>query len=154
MSDSVRPHRRKPTRLRHPWDSPGKNTGMGCHFLLQCVKVKTQGSNPGLLHCGWIVYQLSHQMVKTWIPDFTPNPLQCSCLENPRDGGAWWASVYGVAQSRTRLKRLSSTVRDGRLQSRGPSNFHLAAETQHSKKTNSMLQKISKQIKDRSSLHT
>ena len=35
------------------------------------------------------------------------NPLQCSCLENPRDGGAWWASVYGVAQSRTRLKRLS-----------------------------------------------
>ena len=35
------------------------------------------------------------------------NPLQCSCLENPGDGGAWWASVYGVAQSRTRLKRLS-----------------------------------------------
>ena len=35
------------------------------------------------------------------------NPLQCSCLENPRDGGAWWASVYGVTQSRTRLKRLS-----------------------------------------------
>ena len=37
------------------------------------------------------------------------NPLQCSCLENPRDGGAWWASVYGVTQSRTRLKRLSSS---------------------------------------------
>ena len=37
------------------------------------------------------------------------NPLQCSCLENPRDGGAWWASVYGVEQSRTRLKRLSSS---------------------------------------------
>ena len=37
------------------------------------------------------------------------NPLQCSCLENPRDGGAWWASVYGVAQSRTRLKQLSSS---------------------------------------------
>ena len=37
------------------------------------------------------------------------NPLQCSCLENPRDGGAWWAAVYGVAQSRTRLKRLGST---------------------------------------------
>ena len=36
------------------------------------------------------------------------NPLQCSCLENPRDGGAWWAAVSGVAQSRTRLKRLSS----------------------------------------------
>ena len=37
------------------------------------------------------------------------NPLQCSCLENPKDGGAWWAAVYGVAQSRTRLKRLSSS---------------------------------------------
>ena len=37
------------------------------------------------------------------------NPLQCSCLENPRDGGAWWAAVYGVAQGRTRLKRLSSS---------------------------------------------
>ena len=38
------------------------------------------------------------------------NPLQCSCLENPRNGGAWWAAVYGVAQSRTRLKRLSSSI--------------------------------------------
>ena len=37
------------------------------------------------------------------------NPLQCSCLENPRDGGAWWAAVYGVAQSQTRLKQLSSS---------------------------------------------
>ena len=37
------------------------------------------------------------------------NPLQCSCLENPRDGGAWWAAVFGVAQSQTRLKRLSSS---------------------------------------------
>ena len=37
------------------------------------------------------------------------NPLQCSCLENPRDGGAWWAAIYGVAQSRTRLKWLSSS---------------------------------------------
>ena len=37
------------------------------------------------------------------------SPLQCSCLENPRDGGAWWAAVYGVAQSRTRLKQLSTS---------------------------------------------
>ena len=37
------------------------------------------------------------------------NPLQCSCLENPRDGGAWWAAVYGVTQSQTRLKRLSNS---------------------------------------------
>ena len=40
MSDSARPHRWQPTRLRRPWDSPGKNTGVGCHFLLQCMKVK------------------------------------------------------------------------------------------------------------------
>ena len=38
------------------------------------------------------------------------NPLQCSCLENPRDGEAWWAAVYGVAQSRTQLKRLTATA--------------------------------------------
>ena len=38
----MRPHRRQPTRLPRPWDSPGKNTGVGCHFLLQCMKVKSQ----------------------------------------------------------------------------------------------------------------
>ena len=42
VSDSVRPHRLQPTRLPHPWDSPGKNTGVGCHFLLQCMKVKSE----------------------------------------------------------------------------------------------------------------
>ena len=42
MSDSVRPYRRQPTRLPRPWDSPGKNTGVGCHFLLQCMKVKNE----------------------------------------------------------------------------------------------------------------
>ena len=42
MSDSVRPHRRQPTRLPYPWDSPGKNTGVGCHFLFQCMKVKRE----------------------------------------------------------------------------------------------------------------
>ena len=45
------------------------------------------------------------------IGEGTGNPLQYSCLENPRDRGAWWAAVYGVAQSRTRLKRLSSSSR-------------------------------------------
>ena len=42
VSDSVRPHRRQPTRLPRPWDSPGKNTGVGCHFLLQCMKMKSE----------------------------------------------------------------------------------------------------------------
>ena len=42
ISNSVRPHRQQPTRLRHPWVSPGKNTGVGCHFLLQYMKVKSE----------------------------------------------------------------------------------------------------------------
>ena len=45
----------------------------------------------------------------SFIEEGNGNPLQCSCLENPKDGGAWWASVSGVAQSPTRLKRLSSS---------------------------------------------
>ena len=45
----------------------------------------------------------------SYIGEGNGNPLQCSCLENPRDGGAWWAAVYGVTQSWTRLKRLSSS---------------------------------------------
>ena len=60
VSDSVRPHRRQPTRLPCPWDSPGKNIGVGCHSLLHGI-FPTQGLNPGLLHCRWILYQLSHQ---------------------------------------------------------------------------------------------
>ena len=42
VSDFVQPHRRQPTRFPLPWDSPGKNTGVGCHFLLQCIKVKSE----------------------------------------------------------------------------------------------------------------
>ena len=55
MSDSLRPH-----GLYSPWNSPGQNTGVGSCSLLQGV-FPMQGSNPGLLHCRWILYQLSHQ---------------------------------------------------------------------------------------------
>ena len=51
--------------------------------------------------------QLHFHFSLSCIGEGNGNPLQCSFLENPRDGGAWWAAVYGVAQSRTRLKRLS-----------------------------------------------
>ena len=54
MSDSVQPHRWQPTRLPGPWDSPGKNTGVGCHFLLQCMKVKSC-SHVWLLATPWTV---------------------------------------------------------------------------------------------------
>ena len=62
-----------------PWGGSESDTTEQLHFSLSCIR---EGNG---------------------------NPLQCSCLENPRDGGAWWAAVYGVAQSRTRLKRLSSS---------------------------------------------
>ena len=53
--------------------------------------------------------RLHFQFALSCIGEGNGNPLQCSCLENPRDGGALWAAIYGVAQSRTRLKRLSSS---------------------------------------------
>ena len=53
--------------------------------------------------------QLPFHFSLSCIEEGNGNPLQCSCLENPRDGGVWWAAVYGVAQSWTRLKRLSSS---------------------------------------------
>ena len=53
--------------------------------------------------------QLHFHFFLSCIGEGNGNPLQCSCLENPRDGGVWWASIYGVAQSETRLKRLSSS---------------------------------------------
>ena len=60
MSDSLRPQGLQLSRLPCPWDFPGKNTGVGCYFLLQGV-FPTQGQNPGLLHCRQIPYCLSHQ---------------------------------------------------------------------------------------------
>src|SRR5574340_257831 len=72
MSDSVRPHKRQPTRLPHPWDSPGKNTGVGCHFLLQCMKVKSES-----------------EVVRS-----------CPTLLNPMDCSLPGSSVYGIFQAR------------------------------------------------------
>ena len=72
MSDSVRPHRGQPTRLCRPWDSPGKNTGVGCHLLLQCTKVKSESE----------VTQL------------------CPTLSEPMDWSLPGSSVHGVFQAR------------------------------------------------------
>ena len=73
MSNSVRPYRRQPTRLPHPWDSPGKNTGVGCHFLLQCVKVKGESE----------VAQ------------------SCPTLSDPMDCSPPGSSICGIFQART-----------------------------------------------------
>ena len=61
-------------------------------------------------HWGWDTTKRLHfHFSLSGIGEGNGNPLQCSCLENPRDGGAWWAAVHGVAQSRTQLKQLSSS---------------------------------------------
>ena len=85
MSDSVRPHRRKPTRFPRPWDSPGKNTGVGCHFLLQCMKgkVKVKSLSPVQLLAtpGAAAYQappymgFSRQEYWSGVP--LPSPSMC-----------------------------------------------------------------------------
>ena len=80
MSNSVRPQRWQPTRLPHPWDSPGKNTGVGCHFLLQCMKVKSESE----------VAQVVYLKVTQSCP--TPSdPMDCSLPGS---------SVHGIFQAR------------------------------------------------------
>ena len=87
----------QPTPVLLPGESRGRGSLVGCgpwgHHELDTTEQ---------LH---FHFSLSH------IGEGNGSPLQCSCLENPGDGGAWWAAVYGVAQSRTRLKRLSSSSR-------------------------------------------
>ena len=72
VSNSVRPHRQQPTRLPRPWDSPSKNTGVGCHFLLQCMKVKSES-----------------ELVQS-----------CPNLSNPMDCSLPGSSVRGIFQAR------------------------------------------------------
>ena len=72
MSDSVRPHGLQPTRLPRPWDSPGKNTGVGCPFLLQCMKVKSESEVA----------------------------LSCPTLSDPMDCSLPGSSVHGIFQAR------------------------------------------------------
>ena len=77
MSDSMRPHRWQPTRLTHPWDSPGKNIGVGCHFLFQCMEVKSENevaqSYPTLsdpMDCslpGSSIHGISQAIVLEWV---------------------------------------------------------------------------------------
>jgi len=85
MSDSVRPQRQQPTRLPRPWDSPGKNTGVGCHFLFQCMKLKSESE----------VAQVVYLKVTQSCP--TPSdPIDCS-LQAPLSMGfsrqEYWSGV-------------------------------------------------------------
>ena len=95
VSDFLRPNRPQPARLLCPWNSPGKNTGVGNHSLLWGI-FPSQGSNPGLLHCGQILYYLSHEgrlyiytYMHTYVDKFNKN---CACLY----GGNGWILLRGI----------------------------------------------------------
>ena len=97
-SDSVRPHRRQPIRLHHPWDSPGKNTEVGCHFLLQCMKVKSL-SCVQLLATPWTAaYQAPPSMgfsrQEYWSGVPLPSPQWTWVWVNSRRW--WWTGRSGV----------------------------------------------------------
>ena len=84
----------------HPVFLPGESHGR--RSLVGCSPWGRQESDT--------TEQLHFHFSLSCIGEGNGNPLQCSCLENPRDGGAWWAAVYGVSQSQARLKRLSSSI--------------------------------------------
>ena len=115
----MRPHRRQPTRLPHPWDSPGKNTGVGYHFLLQCLEVKSESevsqlcptlSNP--MDCslpGSYIHGIFQARVLEWgAIAFSAAPrsaaaksLQsCPTLSDPMDCSLPGSSVHGIFQAR------------------------------------------------------
>ena len=107
------PHRMRGAANRlHTPPSRGAKSLPGPHLC--CPRIKSSSvqslSHVQLFATPWTAaHQASLSITNSIWMYSNGNPLQCSCLENPRDGGAWWASVYGVAQSQTRLKRLSSS---------------------------------------------
>ena len=119
---TVRPHRRQPTRLPCPWDSQGKNTGVGCHFLLQCMKVKSESevtqscstlSDP--MDCslpGSSVHGIFQARALEWgaiafsALDMTLSKLQ----EIMKDRETWCAAVHWVTKSRTWLSNWTATA--------------------------------------------
>ena len=118
MSDSVRPHRRQPTRLPRPWDSLGKNTGVGCHFLLQCMKVKSQSevaqSCPTLsdpMDCslpGSSVHGIFQARVLEWGAIASSNHLMNACYIS--DGLPWWLSGKKIFACQCRRPGFDSHV--------------------------------------------
>ena len=80
MSNSVRPYRQQPTRLPHPWDSPRKNTGVGCHFLLQCMKVKSESEVPQLCPTQRPHVLQSTRLLHPWDFPGKSTGVGCHCL--------------------------------------------------------------------------
>ena len=122
----MRPHRRQPTRVLNPWDSPGKNTGVGCHFLLRCIKTKSEsevaqsfltlrdpmdcslpGSSIQARVLEWVAFAFSSNVGDLGLIPWSGRsaeerngyPLQYSCLVNSMDRGDWQAAVHGVTKT-------------------------------------------------------
>ena len=95
------------------WHSSGEvSSWKGWRQAVGPMKTLGAGTGPFLaykLFLGWPLNSMGLNCTSPLIGEGNGTPLQCSCLENPGDGGAWWAAVYGVAQSWTWLKRLSSS---------------------------------------------
>ena len=96
---AIRRRRWHPTPVLLPGKSHGRRSLVGCSPWGRWESDTTE--------------QLHFHFSLSCIGEGNDNPLQYSCLENSRDGGAWWAAVYGVAQNRTRLKQLSSSSKQG-----------------------------------------
>ena len=100
-SDSVKPQGLQPSRLLCPWDFPGKNTGVGCYFLLQETFLN-QGSNPGLQHCRQILYCLSQCPHSQWHKEANSDVL------NPRSVVILFCSTFLIPRNRQEESRLTS----------------------------------------------
>ena len=115
VADSLQPHGLQPTRLLSPWDFPGKNTGVGCCFLLQGIFL-TQGSNLGLPHCRQTLYRLSHQgstltHLKKILCSLSFSKIIVFKREKQNRGPKQWSDhreVCGLCQS-TAASRLEGT---------------------------------------------
>ena len=120
MSDSVWPHRWQPTRLPRPWDSPGKNTGVGCHFLLQCMKEKSENEvaqscptlcdpihisppgspAPGILNARtleWVAISFSNAWKRKSESEVAQS---CQALSDPMDCSLPGSYIHGIFQAR------------------------------------------------------
>ena len=115
VSRSLQPHELESTRLLYPWNFPRKNTGVASHFLFQ---VSLQPKDWNLFSC---ISCIGRQFLYHWhhleslyicmyaCGEGNVNPLQYSCLGNPMDGGAWWATVHWVARSWKWLSNFTFT---------------------------------------------
>ena len=129
MSDSVQPPRRKPTRLPCHWDFPGKNTGVGCHFLLQCMKVKNESevaqscpTHNDPMDCslpGFSIHGIFQARVLEWVAIAFSVLSHVRLFCNPMDCNPPGSSVHGISQARI-LRWVAMSFSRGSFQTISP----------------------------------